>query len=215
MNALIRMPVVALAVVTIGCAALSQRSEPQPVGTSGTVSDPIDVAASARPNEVPVGQQLDVRLQSPLSSATANVEDRFVATTVVDVRQGEDVLIPAGAAVRGVVQGVDRATRVDRTASLSLSFDQITIRGREYRVRAMATEVFRSEGLEGETNRIGAGAGVGAVIGGILGGVRGALTGILIGGGGAILATEGKEVVLPAGTVVRIRFDSPLRLPAR
>ena len=47
--------------------------------------------------------------------------------------------------------------------------------------------------------KIGAGAGVGAIIGGILGGVKGALAGILIGGGGTIAATEGKEVELPPG----------------
>ena len=37
------------------------------------------------------------------------------------------------------------------------------------------------------------------MIGGILGGVKGALAGILIGGGGTVVATEGKDVELPAG----------------
>jgi hypothetical protein len=31
----------------------------------------------------------------------------------------------------------------------------------------------------------------------------------VIGAGGAIMATEGKDVTLPAGTIVRIRLDSP------
>ena len=35
---------------------------------------------------------------------------------------------------------------------------------------------------------------------------------ILIGGGGTIAATEGKDVELPAGTVLRVRVDSPLNL---
>ena len=56
------------------------------------------------------------------------------------------------------------------------------------------------------------GAGVGAIIGAILGGAKGALAGILIGGGGTIAATEGKDVELPAGTVLRVRLDSPLNL---
>jgi hypothetical protein len=50
------------------------------------------------------------------------------------------------------------------------------------------------------------------IIGGILGGVKGALAGILIGGGGTIAATEGKDVELPAGTVLRVRLDSGLNL---
>jgi hypothetical protein len=35
---------------------------------------------------------------------------------------------------------------------------------------------------------------------------------VLIGGGGTIAATEGKDVELPAGTVLRVRMDSPLNL---
>ena len=38
------------------------------------------------PNDVPVGTEFDVRLQNPLSSETAQVEDRFEATTMVDLR---------------------------------------------------------------------------------------------------------------------------------
>ena len=33
-----------------------------------------------------------------------------------------------------------------------------------------------------------------------------------IGGGGTIAATEGKDVDLPVGTVLRVRLDSPLDL---
>ena len=35
------------------------------------------------------------------------------------------------------------------------------------------------------------------------------MAGILIGGGGVVAATEGKEVELPAGTVLRVSLDSP------
>ena len=52
---------------------------------------------------VPSGTELDVRLEQALSSDTAHVEDRFEATTVVDLRENGRVLIPAGSRVRGVV----------------------------------------------------------------------------------------------------------------
>src|SRR5688572_12451006 len=45
---------------------------------------PLERRDSARPGEVPVGTELDVRLQNRLTSDTAQVEDRFEATTVVD-----------------------------------------------------------------------------------------------------------------------------------
>jgi hypothetical protein len=158
---------------------------------------------------IPAGQELDVRLQTQLSSDTAQVEDRFEATTVADLYRGNDVLIPAGSVVRGVVRTVDRATRTDRRGQLTVSFDQITVRGRTYPMRGTVVEALRSEGMKGEAGRIGAGAGVGAIIGGILGGVKGALLGVLIGGGGTIAATEGKDVTLDPGTILRVRLDTP------
>ena len=158
---------------------------------------------------IPVGQEIDVRLQTQLSSATAQVEDRFEATTLVDLYRGNDVLIPAGSVLRGVVRTVERATRTDRKGEMTVSFDQITVRGRTYPMRGTVTEAIESEGVKGEAARIGTGAGVGAVIGGILGGVKGALLGVLIGGGGTIAATEGKDVTLEPGTILRVTLDTP------
>ena len=179
---------------------------------AGTVYDERPVEAprtQTSSSTIPVGQEIDVRLQSTLSSDNAQVEQRFEATTVVDLYRGSEVLIPAGSILRGVVSSVQRATRTDRRGSLTLSFDQVTVRGRSYPLRGTVTEALESEGIKGEAGRIGAGAGVGAIIGGILGGVRGALLGVLIGGGGTIAATEGSDVTLPAGTVLRVRLDSP------
>ncbi len=158
---------------------------------------------------IPVGHEIDVRLQTELSSDTAQVEDRFEATTVVDLHEGERLLIPAGSTMRGVISSVDRASRTDRKGSLTVSFDQVTVNGRTYPMRGTVTQALESEGIRGEAGRIGAGSAVGAIIGGIIGGVRGALLGVLIGGGGTIAATEGKDVTLPAGTILRVRLDSP------
>jgi cell division protein FtsB len=163
-------------------------------------------------DEVPVGTEFDVRLQTPLSSATAQVEDRFQATTMVDLLQGDRVLVPAGSLVRGVVRSVNKATRVERKGSLTVSFDRMTIHGRSYPIRGTVTQALESEGVMGEKEKIGAGAGVGAIIGGILGGVKGALAGILVGGGGVLAATEGKDVNLQPGAVLRVRLDGPLDL---
>ena len=164
---------------------------------------------SAGRSSIPAGTEIDVRLQKPLTSDTAQVEDRFEATTAVDLYRGNDVLIPAGSVVRGVVSSVNRASRTDRKGSLTVAFDQLTVNGRTYPMRGTVTEALESEGIRGEAARIGAGAGVGAIIGGIVGGVKGALLGVLIGGGGTIAATEGKDVTLPAGTVLRVRLDTP------
>lgn len=210
-----QMLVAGAAVAATACGATTRDPINTPQSTTGATQ-----TAPAGPTEVnsselgviPTGQELDVRLQSSLSSETAQPEQRFEATTVVDVTQNGQVLIPAGSVVRGVVTAVERAGRLDRVGRLTLSFDQITVRGRDYPIRGMATQVFESGGIREEVGTAGAGAGVGGVIGGLIGGVRGALLGAVIGAGGAIAATEGKDVTLPAGAIVRIRMDTPVRV---
>jgi len=180
--------------------------------SSGSSSASSSRQTSGARMDVPVGTELDVRLQQSLSSATAAVEDRFEATTLVDLKDGDRTMIPAGSVMRGVVSSVTKTSRLERKGSLTLAFDQVRINGREYPIRATVTQAIESEGIKGEAGKIGAGAGVGMIIGGILGGVKGALAGILIGGGGTIAATEGKDVELAAGTVLRVRLDSGLNL---
>ena len=172
---------------------------------------PNDVT-SRTPGTIPTGTELDVRLQTALSSDTAQVEDRFEATTIVDLRENGRVIIPAGSRVRGVVTAVREAGRVDRKGSLSLSFDQITVNGRNYPIRGTVTDALESGGYRDDAEKIGAGAAVGGIIGGILGGVKGAIAGVLIGGGGVVAATEGQNVELAPGAVLRMRLDQPLNV---
>jgi hypothetical protein len=55
---------------------------------------------------------------------------------------------------------------------------------------------------------------VGAIIGGIIGGGKGALLGVLVGGGGTMAASDGTDVSLPAGTILRIKLDQALDIAA-
>jgi hypothetical protein len=192
------------------------RNEPAPVGdypsgnSSGRIYDPERPSTSSNGRTlIPAGQEIDVRLQSQLTSDTAQPEDRFEATTVVDLYEGNRVLVPAGSTLRGVVSSVNKATRTDRKGSLTVAFDQITVRGRSYPMRGTVTQALESEGIKGEVAKIGAGSAVGAIIGGIIGGVKGAVIGVLVGGGGTIAATEGKDVKLDQGTILRVRLDNP------
>jgi len=162
--------------------------------------------------EVPSGTEMDVRLTNSLNSGTVQVEDRFEGTTLVDLSINGRTVIPAGAVMRGVVSSVEPATRTNRTAKMTVSFDQVTVNGRMYPIRGTVTQAIQGEGIKGETGRIATGAGAGAILGGILGGVKGAVLGAVIGGGGITAATEGKEIDLPQGTVLRVRLDSPVSI---
>ena len=159
--------------------------------------------------EIPIGTEIDVRLVDGLSSERNQVEDRFIATTVVDLQLGERVVIPAGSDLRGIVNSVDKAGRVDRKAGLTLAFDRITLKGSEREMLGLVTDTIEGKGVKGEVAKIGTAAGAGAIIGGILGGVKGAIAGILIGGGGIVAATPGKDVELAPGTILRVRLDQP------
>jgi hypothetical protein len=175
-----------------------------PAATTGRASNP---------NEIPVGTEFDVRLQKSLSSATVQPEDRFDATTMVDLKDDQGrIMIPAGSMMRGIVSSVHKATRLERKGSMTLAFDRLTANGRSYPIRATVTQALESEGILGEKEKIGIGAGAGAILGAILGGAKGALAGILIGAGGTVAATEGQDVELATGTVLRVRLDTPLTL---
>jgi hypothetical protein len=187
---------------------------PSPTATTGSGARPSasGTAGASGSLTLPTGTELDVRLQNTLNSGTVQVEDRFEGTTIVDLIADGRTLVPAGSVLHGIVSAVEPATRTNRTARMTLSFDLLTIDGRDYPIRGTVTQAIEGEGIKGEAGRIGAGAGVGAIIGGILGGFKGALAGILIGGGGIVAATEGKEIELPQGTVLRVRIDSPVDL---
>ena len=159
--------------------------------------------------EIPAGTEIDVRLEQALSSETATVEQRFEATTAADLYQNDRVLIPAGSRVRGVVSSVDSASRTDRRGEMTLAFDQITVNGRVYPMRGTVAQVLEGD-KSTEVAKIGGGAGVGAIIGGIIGGVKGAILGAVIGAGGTIAATEGSDVKLDPGTILRLRLEEPL-----
>ena len=146
-----------------------------------------------------------MRLERELSSDTAQVEDRFKATTMVDLYQGNDVLIPAGSTLRGVVSSVNKATRTDRKGSLTVAFDQITVSGRSYPIHGTVTQALESEGIRGEAARSAQARASARSSAASSAARKGALLGVLIGGGGTIAATEGKDVDLPAGTVLRVQ----------
>jgi hypothetical protein len=180
-----------------------QKVTAQPTGDEPKVSVAI----------VPVGTEFDIRLQTPLNSGRVKAEDRFEGTTILDYTPAgsRDVVIPAGSTVRGFVSSVKAAGKIERKGSLTLSFDEIRVGSKSYRLRASVTQTLDPKVAEDMT-RIGAATAVGAVIGGLLGGGKGALLGVLVGGGGTIAATEGADVDLPAGTILRIRVDQPLEI---
>jgi hypothetical protein len=174
-----------------------------------------DTAPAVRTEaDVPDGTLIQVRLEDPLSSKTARPEDRIVATVADPVYgdRGSRPVIPAGTPVRGVVQEVQPAERPARSGRLDLTFDQLLLGDETVRMDARVVDM-KQGGLN--KRRAGLGAVVGGVLGAVLDGAKGAVVGAILGGGGAVVASSGQDVELPAGTLLTVRLQRPLRVAER
>jgi len=171
-----------------------------------------DVPSSRGEVDVPDGTEIQVRLEETLSSKTAGVEDRVAASVAEPVTVDGRRVIPAGAEVRGVVQSVERAQRPSKGGRLELAFDSLTVNGRRVSMDARVVRLSES-GID--KSKAGLGAIIGGVLGAVINGGKGALIGAIVGGTGAVVASPGDEVELPAGTIMTVRLERPLAVARR
>jgi len=183
-------------------------------------SAPAPAAPRWREISVPAGTALPLELLTAISSETAQVETPVRARLRQAVVVDDYTALPAGTVLHGNVTAVDRAGRVRGRSSLAFRFTEAELDGGREELTTNPVS-FEGEATKGEdATKVGAGAGVGAIIGGILGGGDGAAKGAVIGGAagtGAVLATRGREISLPAGTDIAATLASEfsVRAPAR
>jgi hypothetical protein len=156
---------------------------------------------------LPEGTSIQVRLAHALSSRTARREDRVDASVAEPVRADGVLALPAGTQMRGVVREVEAAQRPSKAGRVEIEFDSVYLDPTRLEMRGRVAEIRESGD---QAKKAGIGAVVGGVLGGLLGGKNGAIAGILVGGGGAVVATKGEDVELPAGTVLTVRLERPL-----
>lgn len=162
---------------------------------------------------IPEATEMQVRLDTPLSSRTARAEDRFEATVMQPVYVDNRMVIGAGARVRGTVVSAEAAERPVRGGKLDLAFNSIELEDNtrldvRSRVVSISESIDRSETGE----KAGMGAALGALLGAVMGGKKGALVGIIVGGAGGAITTRGEEVELPEGTILTLRTERALEL---
>jgi hypothetical protein len=165
---------------------------------------------------LPEGREVSVRLSDTLTTKTAQVGDRFVASLVEPATHLGELVLPAGARFHGVVELVDRAEgRTDRKARMVLVLETVEVEGRRFPVEATVIDASGDDletGIGDEKEKVGIAAGIGSILGAVVGGKKGAVVGAVLGGAGSILATEGEEVLLERGAILRIRLDRELRM---
>lgn len=193
-----------------------------PQGSTGQTGGPtqsVPPANAAVIDELGAGTEIHAALDTPLSSKTSKPGDRFTATVSDPVRanNGADV-IPAGARVEGeVAESDDEKTlaALKDKPKLSLRFRDVVLpSGQTLPLTATLVSVHDTSGknpkkaqvpsARRDSNAIGAAAGRG---------FGGPIKGLAIGalsGGGYVVATNGKDVHLPAQAGMLIRVDQPV-----
>lgn len=163
---------------------------------------------------LPVGTEVAVRTNERIDSRDVVEGQTFSAQIEEDIRDTDgSVAIPRGSDVRLVTR------RVEVNGDITLDVDSISVAGRRYRVSTSDEELQnRRDGIGGNARTgkyVGGGAVLGAIIGAIAGGGKGAAIGAASGAGAGAatqIITRGREVHVPAESVIRFRLDSPLRL---
>ena len=191
----------------------------RPPANSAINSSQSGSAATAVVDEVGAGTEIHAALDTPLSSKTAKPGDRFTATVSDSVRANNGaVVIPSGARVEGEVaeteDGKTLAALRDKP-KLSLRFRDVVLpSGQTLPLTATLVSVHDTGGKNSKRadagTQIGIGSGVGSAAGRSFGGhIKGLAIGALS-GGGYVVATNGKDVNLPAQAGMLIRVDQPL-----
>ena len=158
---------------------------------------------------------IGIRIDAPISSETARVEDKVTARVSRDLVVDGRTAIPAGSRLEGTVTAVDPGGKFRERARLGIRFSTLIIG--ETRSAIQTDTIFR----EGEspakesTAKVGASAVVGAILGAMVGGKKGAVIGGSAGAAGgtaAVMAGDRQEVLLAAGTPLTVRLSSPVTI---
>lgn len=164
---------------------------------------------------VPNGAEVVVRTNQPIDAREADgrIYTGTVERDLLD-RDGR-VAIPRGSQVELIARRLG-------DGDIALDLDSITSGGRRYTVASSNPEIERSgserEGVgknERTAKYLGGGAIIGSIIGAIAGGGKGAAIGAAAGaatGAGAQMATRGREIRVPAESLLTYRLDQPIRV---
>ena len=158
---------------------------------------------------IPAGTQFIGALQQTVSTKLNEEGDRVTIKTEEPLQIGEEIL-PGGMVLSGEITRAKGGGRLSGAPSLRIRFNRLEVGGRDY---AITTVQFRVKG-KNSTSETAKQVGIGAVVGGVVGAVagstvKGAAIGAILGTGVAV-ATDGKDIELPAGTRLRVELAEPV-----
>lgn len=196
-------------------------------------------AVFAEPRQLLQGTQIHLQLLTDISTGAARDGDPFIAVVTEPVAIGDQLLLPAGTRVNGIITTINKARRFSLfrgEAYLNLSFRSVEIDSRLIPVQMSLLAIEKpgknGDGSERKDVKITEGQVVeekhdikGDVVAGTVGTGGGTLVGAvfshavrgfgigLAGSAVYVLARKGKEVDLPAKTGMLVRMDSTITVP--
>jgi hypothetical protein len=193
--------------------------QPSGAPADGAASDSKSAEGAARPAAtrapappkltLAAGTPIVVVLKSPVSSASNTEGDTVIAALADDLRIGERVVAPAGSEVRGRVTAAVRSGKTKGRARLAFAFDSLDAKGHEVAIATTPVDITAENTHKKDAAIIGGATAGGAILGAIIDGKKGAAIGAGVGaagGTGTVLATRGKEVLLPAGQSITVKL---------
>jgi len=198
------------------------------------------IPARAQSHELLQGTEVHLRLLTGLSTAVAKNGDPFVAEVAQPIYLGSQMILPAGARVKGTVGEIIRPRRFSMfrgQAVMVLTFRDLEVDSRVFpakmsilNLQAPASgdkagkarkDVKVEEGqvieakhdIQGDILAGTIGTGGGTLIGAVFSHVARGFGIGLIGSSAYILSRKGKEVELPVQTIIDVRMDNTVTLP--
>ncbi len=196
-------------------------------------------SSKAEPRQVMQGTQVHLTLLSTINSGATREGDPFVAVVADPVLLGNQLLLPAGTRVNGVVGTVEKARRFSvfrGEAYMNLTFRSIEVDSRLIPVQMSIIAIEQLHGqadgkrrkdvkveegqvieekhdIKGDVVAATVGTGGATLVGAVFSHVvRGFGIG-LAGSAVYVVARKGKEVELPAQTGMLVRLDNTITVP--
>jgi hypothetical protein len=171
-----------------------------------------------QPELLPAGTQLMILTNEAIDSKATASNQLFSAQVDQDViDSSNELIVPKGSPAQLIIRTVSSGG-VTGSPEITLDIQSITVNGRRYNVSTADLKKKGNGGI-GANKRtaemIGGGAVIGTIIGAIVGHGKGAAIGGAVGAGGGAAAqvlTKGKQVIIPAETVLKFSLDQAVTL---
>jgi hypothetical protein len=160
---------------------------------------------SSRTFTVNAGTPVMVRTRDALDTGKTKSDDRFITVLEADFVADGVVIASKGSKVYGRVAEASKARRLAGKAKLVIELTGVMVNNQ------LVPIVTRTLDFSGERSGTLKKVAAGAAVGGMIDGGDGAGKGAAVGAGVAVL-TGGKQIQIPAGTILEFRLSQPLTL---